>query len=73
MKTISIHGETYPAIKAENLQNGLIYWDGSEIHSVQFTKSSVKFVLDFDGGSVERMVRKNSMIALANQQIAVFM
>ena len=71
MKTIDINGETYPAIAAAQLQNGMTYWDGSEIVNARTSGKTTKFTLIFDGGQVDRAVRSQSLIALSHSQVAV--
>ncbi len=69
MNTVNIKGQQFPAIEASKLESGMIYWDGSEIDSVErVSAKTVRFVL---AGSVERTVRAGSLIALAHKQTAV--
>jgi 2-polyprenyl-6-methoxyphenol hydroxylase-like FAD-dependent oxidoreductase len=71
MQTITINGQTFPAINAAHLENGMIYHDGSEIVNVQTKGKTTTFTLVFGGGEVSRKVRSVSLIALALEQVAV--
>lgn len=68
MNTTSIKGQQFPVIEASKMENGMVYWDGSEIDSVVIGAKTVRFVL---AGSVERTVRAGSLIALAHEQVAI--
>jgi maltodextrin utilization protein YvdJ len=71
MQAITINSQTFPAINAANLENGMIYHDGSEIINVQTKGNTTTFTLVFAGGEVTRKVRSVSLIALALEQVAV--
>jgi hypothetical protein len=72
MKTIIIRGDAYPAIEAARLENGMIYFDGSEITDVRVSGKTVRFTLTFGSIRVARTVRTTSWIALSEEQVAVF-
>ena len=68
MKTVNIKGQQFPAVEANKLESGMLYWDGSEIDRVVVGAKTVRFML---AGMVERTVRASSLIALSHKQIAV--
>lgn len=61
MQTIKIKGQQFNAVMAQNLKNGMVYWDGSVINSVAISGKTVKFNL---AGVVDRVVRSSSLIAV---------
>jgi len=69
--TIDVRGQQYPAVAASQLQNGMIYHDGSEIVNVSHSGRMTTLTLFFDGGSVDRKVQSQSLIALSHEQVAV--
>lgn len=73
MKSLTIRNEVFPAIEAANLENGFIYFDGSEITNVSVKGKTTKFTLINGNIEVDRTVRSSSLIALNWEQVAVFM
>jgi len=64
-KFISIGGKEYPAVEANALKAGMVYWDGSIITAVSPKgNTQTSFTLENESGSVERRVRNNSLIGL---------
>ncbi len=58
-----------PAVDAGDLQDGMVFWDGSIIRDVTLTgKNSVSFSLDHPelDAPLEKTARRNSVIALAD-------
>ena len=65
--TITIRGQEYSAVAAEELESGMIYHDGCTIanvrpHGTQF----VRFELIGEGIAVGRIVKRTSLIAIAD-------
>lgn len=61
MQIIQIKGQKYTGVLAQNLKNGMIYWDGSVINAVFVSGKTVKFNLS---RVVDRVVRSSSFIAV---------
>ena len=65
--TLTIRGQEYAAVSAAELESGMIYHDGYTITNVRPHGSQfVRFELIGDGISVERIVKRTSLIAIAN-------
>jgi len=71
-KSVTIRGEVYPAVEAASLENGMIYFDGSEIIGVEVCGKTTKFALTCGAVTIARTVRSTSLIALSCEQVAVF-
>ena len=72
MKSLTIRNEVYPAIEASKLENGMTYFDGSEISNVSVNGKTTQFILTNGSIEVSRTVRRSSLIALSYEQVAVF-